>query len=93
MQLVHQIEPLVLEAQQITEEIPLIPCVHIHCNNCARNWINYTEFFERDVGAVRTSCKRAINVVSSERTYKQRNAVFYNMVRAYHSHSTSVERS
>jgi len=53
----------------------------------------YTKFFERDIGAVRTSCKRAINVVSSERTYKQRNAVFYNMVRAYHGHSASVERS
>ena len=54
----------------------------------------YTKFFERDIGAVRTPCKRAINVVSSERTsYKQRNAVFYNMVRAYHGHGTSVERS
>jgi len=52
-----------------------------------------TKFFERDIGAVRTSCKRAIDVVSSERTYKQRNAVFYNMARAYHGHNTSVERS
>ena len=44
----------------------------------------YTKFFERDIGAVKTSYNRAIDVVSSERTYKQRNAVFYNMVRAYH---------
>ena len=41
----------------------------------------YTKLFERDIGAVRSSCKRVIDVVSSEKTYKQRNAVFYNIWR------------
>ena len=36
----------------------------------ARNWSIYTKLFQRDIGAMRTSCKRAIEVVSSERTYK-----------------------